>query len=206
MTLHTLRNSAMLLVVSASVALSSVSHSQQGQAGDLADSLVKWDSTCSARGCLIQTDVLRGISDDPTPPDSNDSREYVSINVAMERATRKPAYITFMVDPRAQQDQGIFVAFTKTEKASDTWKVGIDKDGANRLPACECTSNACIARVPFGMVPEGQDRRAMNLLDKFTESSALLILYMREGKPYRTMVLLSSFKKEYQRVLNSEFK
>jgi invasion protein IalB len=206
MILHPLHSLAMLLVVSAFVALSPPSHAQQNPKDDLADSLVKWDSTCSARGCLIQTDVLRGISGDPTPPDSKDSREYVSINVAMERSTRKPAYITFMVDPRAQQDQGIFVAFTNTEKVGDAWKVEIDKDGANRLPACECTSNACIARVPFGLVSEGQDRRAINLLDKFTESNALLVLYMKNGKPYRTMVLLSSFKKEYQRVLTSEFK
>ncbi len=46
----------------------------------------------------------------------------------------------------------------------------------------------------------------MNLLDKFNQSSSLLVLYMKEGKPYRTMVLLSSFKKEYQRVLASELK
>lgn len=174
--------------------------------GDPGDALVKWDSACSARGCLIQTDVLRGISDDSAPPDSKDSREYVSINVAMERATRKPAYITFMVDPRAQPDQGIFVAFTNSRKVDDSWKIEIDQDGANRLPAFECTANACIARIPFGLVPKGKDTRAMNLLDKFTESNSLLVLYMRDGKPYRTMVLLSSFKKEYQRVLSSEFK
>jgi len=154
----------------------------------------------------MQTDVLRGISDDPAPPDPNDFREYVSINVAMERATRRPAYFTFMVDPRAQQDQGIFIAFTKTRKVEGSWKTGIDQDGANRLPACECTTNACTARVPLGLLPEGKDRRAMNLLDKFNQSSSLLVLYMKEGKPYRTMVLLSSFKKEYQRVLASELK
>ena len=34
----------------------------------------------------------------------------------------------------------------------------------------------------------------MNLLGKFSESNSLLILYMRDGKPHRTMVLLSSFE------------
>jgi hypothetical protein len=29
---------------------------------------------------------------------------------------------------------------------------------------------------------------------------------MKDGKPYDTMVLLASFKKEYQRVLTSELK
>lgn len=182
-----------------------LSRAQQAKS-DWADTLVKWDSDCSARGCLIQTDVLRGISGDPALPDSKDSREYVSINVAMERATRKPAYITFMVDPRAQQDQGIFVAFTDSKKVGGFWKMGIDQDGANRLPACECTADACIARVPFGLVPEGKDRKAMNLLDKFLNSDSVLILYRRAGKPYRTMVLLSSFKQEYERVLTTDLK
>jgi hypothetical protein len=165
---------------------------------------VKWDSACSARGCLIQTDVLRGVSEDP--PDPKDSREYVSINVAMERVTRRPAYITFMVDPRAQRDQGIFVAFANSSRDGGSWSMKMDQDGASRLTIGECTANACIARVPLGIVEQGKDRRAMNLLDKFSESNSLLVLYMRNGKPYRTMVLLSSFKKEYQRVLTSEFK
>jgi len=195
-----------MLLVAFSVAMPSAAYAQENVKGDPGDGLVKWDSTCSVRGCLIQTDVLRGISDDPAPPDPKDSREYVSINVAMERATRKPAYVTFMVDPRAQQDQGIFIAFTNSRKLGDAWKAEIDQDGANRLPACECTENACIARVPLGLVPEGKDRRSMNLLNKFMASTSLLILYMREGKPYRTMVLLSSFKKEYRRVLTDEFK
>ena len=206
MILQPLRSLARLLIVAASVCLSLPSQAQQNPKDDLADTPVKWDSKCSARGCLIQTDVLRGISDDRTLPDSKDYREYVSINVAMEKSTRKPAYITIMVDPRAQQDQGIFVAFTNTKKVGDSWKAEIDKDGANRLPACECTSNACIARVPFGLVPEGPDRKAIDLLDKFLNSNALLILYMKGGRPYRTMVLLSAFKMEYHRVLSSEFK
>jgi hypothetical protein len=201
-----LRALAMVLVTFSSVAVTSASHAQDSPKGDWGDALVKWDSTCSARGCLMQTDVLRGISNDPAPPDPKDSREYVSINVAMERATRKPAYITFMVDPRAQQDQGIFVAFTNSSKVGGSWSRRIDQDGASRLAIDECTTNACIARVPLGVVEEGKDRRAMNLLDKFNESTSLLVLYMRDGKPYRTMVLLSSFKKEYQRVLISEFK
>ena len=170
----------------------------------MGDALVKWDSACSTRGCLIETDVLRGVSDNP--PNPKDSREYVSINVAMERETRRPAYFTFMVDPRAQRDQGVFVAFTKSSKEGGSWSMKIDQDGASRLVIGECNPNACIARVPLGIVEEGKDSRSMHLLDKFLESDSLLLLYMRDGKPYRTMVLLSSFKKEYQRVLTSELK
>src|ERR1700692_2194651 len=125
MSLVYLRTLVMALVTLPSAAMTSAAHAQ----GDLGNSPIKWESTCSARGCLIQTDVLRGISDDPAPPNPKDYREYVSINVAMERATRKPAYITFMVDPRARRDQGIFVAFTNTSKVGGSWSTKIDQDG-----------------------------------------------------------------------------
>ena len=38
------------------------------------------------------------------------------------------------------------------------------------------------------------------------ESNSVLVLYMRDGRPYITILPRSSFKKEYQRVLISEFK
>jgi hypothetical protein len=152
----------------------------------------------------MQADILRGISDDPVPPDPNDFREYVSINVGMERATRQPAYITFLVDPRAQSDQGIFVALTKTTETGKSWTWKIDQGEAVRLPICECNSNACIARIPQGVIQNGTG--SINLLEEFLKSDSLLVLYVRDGMTYRTAVLLSPFKREYQRVLTTEFK
>jgi hypothetical protein len=82
----------------------------------------------------------------------------------------------------------------------------MDQDGASRLAIGECSANACKVLVPLGIIEEGKDVRSMHLLDKFLASDSLLILYMKDGKPYDTMVLLASFKKEYQRVLTSELK
>ncbi|MGD0294110.1 MAG: hypothetical protein ABSB30_09665 [Terracidiphilus sp.] len=168
----------------------------------LADALVKWKTTCYPVVCLMHTDVLRGESGDP--PDPRDFREYISIDVALFKKTQKPAYFAFLVDPRVQRDQGIFIAFTKTAQDGNSRKINLDADGANRLVITDCNDMACTARVPLGLVEEGTDRHKMYLLDKFLNSDHLLVLYLQGGKAYRTMVILSSFKKEYQRIMTSE--
>ena len=117
---------------------------------------------------------------------------------------RKPSYFAFHVDPNSQQDQGVFIAFTKTTKEGNKWKSGIDADRALRLAFSSCGEDSCVARVTGGFVEETKEGHKINLLDKFLSSDAVLFLYMKGGKPYRTMLVLSSFKKEYQRVLESE--
>jgi hypothetical protein len=168
----------------------------------LADALVKWDTECSPKGCILETDVLRGYSDDP--PDPKDAREYIGIYVPINRATRKPAYFAFHVDPRAQQNNGIFITFSKTTKDGDSWNLNLDPEGVTRLMFDNCDAESCAVRVRDGLVQEGKENHAINLLDKFLGSDHLLILYVKDGKAYRTMVLLSSFKRAYQRLLANE--
>lgn len=169
---------------------------------ELANALVKWDKECGPKGCLLETDVLRGFSDDP--PDPKDSREYIGISVPTDRATRKPAYFAFHVDPRAQQSNGMFIIFSKTTRDGDSWKLSLDSEGVSRLMFDKCDEQSCVVRVRGGLVQEGKESHAMNLLDKFLGSDHLLILYMRDGKPYRTMIILSSFKRAYERLLANE--
>ena len=64
--------------------------------------------------------------------------------------------------------------------------------------------DSCVARIPNGLVEEGKERHRTDLLEKFLDSDSVLILYLKNGKPYRTMVLLSSFKKAYAKLLGSE--
>jgi hypothetical protein len=169
---------------------------------DVGDELVRWKTDCSPKGCMMETDVLRGESGDP--PDSQDFREYIGIDVGLLRSTQKPGYISFLVDPRAQRDQGIFVTFSKTTMEHGKWKLNLDPQGASRLAITGCNKDACTARVPLGVVEEGKDTHKMDLLDKFLNSDHLLLLYLKDGKAYRTMVILSSFKKEYRRVMATE--
>jgi hypothetical protein len=165
--------------------------------------LVKWETSCVQRGCVLQTEVLRGESGDP--PDTSDFREYISIDVAFERATQKPAYFAFHVHPGADHDQGVFIGFTKAGKNGDSSKVNLDSDGTSKLEIADCDDKSCIARVPLGLVKKGKDSGNLNLLDKFLKADDLLLLYTKGGKQYRTMLVLSSFRTEYLRVLTTEF-
>lgn len=170
------------------VALYSIAALGQSQLPGAAEAVVKWETACAARGCLMQTEVLRGDSGDP--PDKTDFHEYVGIDVAFERSTRKPAYFAFHVDPNAQRDEGISIAFTKAAKS--------DSDGTTRLDISDCDEKFCAARVPLGLVKKG---RNLNLLDKFLKADHVVLLYMRGGKQYRTAVPLSSFQMDCQRVM-----
>ena len=178
----------------------------QSSASDWGDALVKWGTTCSARGCILQTDVLRGVSGDPAPPDPRDPREYIGLNVALDRKTSKPAYFSFLVDPRVQRDQGVFITFAKTVGVNGRRKLQLDPKGPIRIPIFECFEDYCAARVPLGITEEGKDSYKIDLLQSFLNSDHLLVLYVKGGKPYRTGLILSSFKKEYARLMVREMK
>jgi hypothetical protein len=193
-------------LILAALCLNSAAQTKAAQQGDsdekLANALVHWDTECGPKGCMLQTEVLRGYSDDP--PDPKDFREYVGIYVPVDRATLKPAYFAFHVDPRASQDNGIFITFSKTARDGDSWTLNLDPKGPSRLMFDKCNEKSCVVRVAGGLVHEGNESHEMSLLDKFLNSDHLLILYLKDGKAYRTMVLLSSFKTAYQRLLANE--
>jgi len=180
-----------------------VAHAQKSTSDDTAsDLLVKWDTQCIPRGCLLMTDVLRGYSEDP--PDEKDDREYISIMVAIDRTTRKAAYFAFHVDPRARKDDGIFVTFTKTVPDGKSWKMFLDKKALTRIPIDSCDNDSCISRIGEGILCDDNGKPKTDLLARFMDSSSLIVLYTRNGHPYRTMILLSSFKKAYQHLLDNE--
>jgi hypothetical protein len=59
------------------------------------------------------TDVLRG---DPDHPADLQHPEYLTIAVAIEQSTRKPAYFAFHIPANADQESGVFITFAKTSK------------------------------------------------------------------------------------------
>lgn len=162
---------------------------------------VRWRTDCAPRGCLMHADVLRGDSGSPANP--KDFREYIGVDVALVRKTRQPAYIAFQVDPRATSDRAIFIAFIKTMRSGNAWKAALDEDGTMEIPIARCDKWSCQARIPgggFEVEPSSTGKR-INLLNKFLTSDAVMVLYTKGKMAYRTMILLSSFQKEYQHVM-----
>jgi hypothetical protein len=167
---------------------------------DWSDALVNWKTVCVEKECRMRTDVLRGVSGDPEhPPDPSDTREYVGIDVALLRNTQKPDYFAFFVDPRARRDQGVFIEFSRTTREGEHWKANLDPGGPWRLAITDCDDKACTARVELGLVKGNEENQTADLLEKFLNSNHLLVLYVRDGKAYRTMMVLSPFKREYEK-------
>ena len=79
--------------------------------------------------------------------------------------------------------------------------MALDDQGAIRVPFTSCGKLGCMARIAAGLEVEPSTRNGVDLLNKFLNSDAVLVLYTRGKKPYRTMILLSSFQKEYQHVM-----
>ena len=189
----------MLVVLYLALFSGSVFAQNNADHSDLNDLQVNWKTDCAPRGCLMLTQVLRG--DSGSPADPKDAREYVGLNVALARKTRQPEYIAFYVDPRAIQGQGIFVAFAKATRDGSSWKMALDDDGAIKVPFTSCGKLGCMARIPAGVEVEPSTDKRVDLLNKFLTSDAVLVLYARGKRAYRTMILLSSFQKEYQHVM-----
>lgn len=161
---------------------------------------MKWKTDCAPRGCLMHADVLRG--DFGRPANPKDFREYIGVNIALSRKTRQPAYIAFEVDPRATSDRAIFIAFIKTMRSGNSWKAALDEDGTMEIPVASCDKWSCQARIPGGgFEAEPFTGKRSNLLEKFLTSDAVMVLYTKGKKAYRTMILLSPFQKEYQKVM-----
>jgi hypothetical protein len=195
-----LRSAFSLTLLAIALGAAAVPCQSKSSSDDTAE--VKWETTCAARGCLLQADILRGDSGDP--PDKSDFHEYIGIEVAFDRNTQKPAYFAFHVDANASREQGVLMAFTKPAKGSDTSKAALDSDGTSKLEVSDCDDKSCVVRVPLGLVKKSKDSRNLNLLDKFMKADRLILEYTRGGRQYRTMVALSSFQKEYERVLAIE--
>ena len=163
----------------------------------------KWDIQCSERGCLMFTDVLVG---DPDHPADLKNPEYITIAVAMDRTTRKPAYFAFHVPSNADRTQGVMITFSNALPDGVTWKMELDSEGASRLPFESCEQDSCVARVKNGIAADGKDSHKTDLLDKFLNSNHILFLYTRDGQPYRTIKPLFPFQAAFKQLLETELK
>jgi hypothetical protein len=155
----------------------------------------KWDSNCREGGCLMQTDILRGPEGGAEPPTVGDFRDYVSIGVgALNHAP--PMFINFHVDPRAQKDHGIQIAFIQRLQPLLT-------SGEWALPMNECDKNSCVATFPNGIVKNDEGGPDLNLMHEFLQDEGLVLIYVRDGETYQTLISLKSFQREHQRLVEA---
>jgi len=200
-------NSRRLLITAGLLAVGSIPAFCQGPKiapkDDPIEALVgKWDVQCSRQGCSMFKDVLVG---DPDHPADLQHPLYITITVAVDRATQKPSSFAFNVPRNRDSNPGLSIAFAKTLPDGDTWTVEV-QPGIIRLPFGSCSDDFCIARVKDGIVTENSSAGRMDLLGKFQSSDHVLFLFMRGGEPRRTIEPLFPFKKAYKQLLETEFK
>jgi len=161
----------------------------------------KWDVHCTEKGCMMFTDVLIGDPDHPADPKNP---QYITIAVAINRSDRKPAFIAFDLPTTADHAQGVFIAFAKTLPDGKRWKMELDKTGSSHLSIDSCNDDYCRAVAVHGIVEATKDTPAVDLLQKFLDSSQILFLYTKNGVPYRTMKALFPFQRAYKQLLASD--
>jgi hypothetical protein len=176
---------------------------RQKSSAQALDDAFRWDVRCQPLGCTLFLDVLHGSADEKTPPNSKDSRQYISLMVAVDRATRMPAYLAFHFPPDADQKPGFFIAFAYDTEVNGRRGVQPDPDSMNELGFDSCDADSCVARMREGKVDDGKGG-FIDLLRQFNTADHLWLMYTRKGKPIRTMIPLRPFKTAYQRVMSTD--
>lgn len=177
------------------IAISFASYSKDAGENELFI-LHPWEVTCHQDKCVMDAMILRG--DQGAKVDQDNPNEYIWMGMKLKRGDAPLQLITISVDPDSQCDSGLHIAFTNTVKNGDVWNMKIDNDSAISIPFTRCDSKSRLAEIPFGIVKS--DKGDIHLLDKFNVSSTAIILYVKEGKAYRTMVDLAGFKMKYREV------
>jgi len=151
---------------------------------------------------MLFLDVLHGAVDQKTPPDPRDSKQYISLMVAVDRATKQPAYLAFHFPPDADQPQGFFIAFVKDERIEGKWHLKPDSKPLD-LGFDSCDKESCVARMKEGKVVD-EKGGFINLLQSFQQEDHVWLAYTKNGQPIRTMIPLAPFRSAYQHVLTTD--
>lgn len=171
----------------------------QSRAEDLLKTQQSWHIQCMPKGCIASVDILRGESGDP--PDPNDTNQYVSVAVAVNRSDHRPSLLTFEVDPNADQQAGIDLFFAQTVPDGESWKVVVDPNGPMHLPFRHCDKTTCTFFIGGGTPDEATMKSCQDLVGRMQSEDHLVLGYTRAGHSYRTAVSLALFKKAYADLL-----
>ena len=166
---------------------------------DLLKTEQAWHIKCMPKGCIASVDILRGESGDP--PDPNDTNQYVSVAVAVDRSDRRPSLVMFEVDPNADQQTGIDLFFAHTVPDGKSWKVVVDPNGPMHFPFRHCSKTTCIFLIGGGTPDEATMKSCADLVARMRTEDHLFLSYTRGGHSYSTAISLALFKEAYASLL-----
>lgn len=149
---------------------------------------------------MLSLDVLHGAADQKAAPNPNDSRQYISVMVALDRATRKPAYLAIHIPPDADQSKGFFIGFMKDEQVNGRWNTKVVPGSVLNLGFDSCDKDSCVARMREGKVADDKGG-FIDLLDEFDSADHLALMYTRQGQLIRTSIPLSPYRTAYKKAL-----
>lgn len=129
---------------------------------DLLRTQQAWHIKCMPKGCIASVDILRGESGDP--PDPNDTNQYVSVAVAVNRDDHRPSLVILQVDPNADQRAGIDLLFAHTVPDGRSWKIVVDPKGPMHVPFRFCSKTACISSIGGGTPDEATMKSCADLV------------------------------------------
>jgi hypothetical protein len=164
--------------------------------------VLKWNTECDEKYCLISADALVNDSEHPADPSHP---EHISIIVEMSRADRKPVSFGFSVPPNAGKDEGVVVMFANSVQKNGEWTLELEKGAMSQLDFTECNHDFCIARV-HAEILDSNGKVGLDLLDEFLHRSFVYMIFTRNGQRYRAMRSLEPFRDAYKHLMENEAK
>jgi len=149
---------------------------------------------------MLFLDVLHGAEGQKTPPNPHDSRQYISLMVAIDRATRKPAYLAIHIPPDADRGKGFFIGFAKDEQVNGQWNTKVVPGSVLNLGFDSCDKDSCVARIREGKVADDKGG-FIDLLDEFDSADHLALMYARQGQLIRTSIPLNPYRTAYKKAI-----
>ena len=138
---------------------------------------------------LLFVDVFHG----GDQADPNDMNNYLSVAVAIDRVTKKAAFVSFQLSGVADKETGLSgVLFNPTAKGSE---LSVESETSFELEFDGC-AEACVVRVING---EARDKHAerIDLLKGLLTHSHLLVRYGQSGEQRSALLPLSDLHDKY---------
>ncbi|MFO1251871.1 MAG: hypothetical protein U1E77_12270 [Inhella sp.] len=130
-------------------------------------------------------------------------QEVLTITVAVNRASRDVAFMSFIVPTTASPLSGLRIAFAALDEKGAGAPVKVTQTAI--LPFEECRSDGCVARVPGGVFRPSPVHPAIDLLQLFKSAHLVEFEYVVNGQAVRASTALRGFQISHDKVMDKEF-